>query len=315
MLGTGTTSPVRAVADGSSPTVGSAHRSTPSGSHERPAWPSPRFGLALQPGPDIHGDINGDIHGERSVDRHVPIPRDPYGEELVSRAASLTPDHPDHAAALEAAVEHWTPMALRLARPFRRRTHEPEDLRQVAMTALVQTILRYDPTRGDFPPYAVPTITGEIRRWLRDCRDLVRVPRRLRELDVQVINGMEQLERSLGRVPTMEEVASSIGAPAAEVAEAAQARAARWPGHLDTEVATQQSAVAYEDAGFDVVEERRTVAPLIAALDERSRRVLVLRYFHDMTQTEIAEQVGVSQVQVSRILSRTLATLRERAAA
>jgi len=246
---------------------------------------------------------------------HAPIPRDPVGEELVARAAALPPDDPGHADALEAAVHHWTPMALRLARPFRRRTHEPEDLRQVAMTALVQTILRYDPARGDFPPYAVPTITGEIRRWLRDCRDLVRVPRRLRELDVQVLDHAEQLEKALGRPPTIAEVAERVGAPADEVSAAAQARAARWPGPLDADAPTQQRAVAYEDDGFDVVERRRTVAPLIAALDDRSRHVLVLRYFHDMTQTEIAEQVGVSQVQVSRILSRTLDRLRSRAAA
>lgn len=246
---------------------------------------------------------------------HTPIPRDPVGEELVSRAASLSPEDPEYAEALEAAVQHWTPMALRLSRPFRRRTNEPDDLRQVAMTALVQTIVRYDPARGDFPPYAVPTITGEIRRWLRDCRDLVRVPRRLRELDVQVLDHAEQMEKALGRRPTIHELAEKVGAPADEVSAAAQARAARWPNQLDTEAPAQQRAVAYEDDGFDVVERRRTVAPLIAALDDRSRRVLVLRYFHDMTQTEIAEQVGVSQVQVSRILSRTLDRLRSRAAA
>ncbi|MGF1663296.1 MAG: sigma-70 family RNA polymerase sigma factor [Kineosporiaceae bacterium] len=245
---------------------------------------------------------------------HTPLPRNPVGEELVARAASLPADHPGHADALETAVAHWTPMALRLARPFRRRTHEPEDLRQVAMTALVQTILRYDPVRGDFPPYAVPTITGEIRRWLRDCRDLVRVPRRLRELDVQVLDHAERLEKALGRPPTVAEVADRVGAPADEVADAARARAARRPGPLDSEAPTQQRAVAYTDDGFDVVERRSTVAPLIADLDDRSRRVLVLRYFHDMTQTEIAAQVGVSQVQVSRILARTLDRLRARAA-
>jgi RNA polymerase sigma-B factor len=183
------------------------------------------------------------------------------------------------------------------------------------MTALVQTILRYDPARGDFPPYAVPTITGEIRRWLRDCRDLVRVPRRLRELDVQVMTSTEALEKSLGRVPTVVEVAAEVGAPAEEVTAAAHARAARWPGPLDDDSPVQQWAVAYEEDGYEVVEQRRTVAPLIADLDDRSRRVLVLRYFHDMTQTEIAEQVGVSQVQVSRILSKTLDQLRSRAAA
>lgn len=246
---------------------------------------------------------------------HIPIPRDPVGEELVSRAASLPQDHPEYSEALEAAVRHWTPMALRLSRPFRRRTNEPEDLRQVAMTALVQTIVRYDPVRGDFPPYAVPTITGEIRRWLRDCRDLVRVPRRLRELDMQVLDHTEQMEKALGRRPTIDELAEKVGVPAVEVSAAAQARAVRWPNQLDSEAPTQQRAIAFVDSGFDVVERRRTVAPLIADLDDRSRQVLVLRYFHDMTQTEIAHEVGVSQVQVSRILSRTLGRLRTRVAA
>ncbi len=244
-----------------------------------------------------------------------PFPHDPVGEALVARAASLPPGHADQADALAVAVAHWSPMAMRLARPFRRRTREPEDLGQVAMTALVQTIVRYDPVRGDFPPYAVPTITGEIRRWLRDCRDLVRVPRRLREIDVQALDHAERLEKALGRSPTVTEVADRIGAPVGEVSAAAQARAARWPGPLDAEAPTQQRAVAFTDDGFDIVERRHTVVPLIADLDHRSRQVLVLRYFHDMTQTEIAEQVGVSQVQVSRILARTLDRLRTRAAA
>lgn len=254
---------------------------------------------------------------EPAVDQSTAVyaARDEVGEALVARATSLPADHPQHAAALEAAFAHWAPMALRLSRPFRRRTSERDDLQQVALTALVQAILRYDAERGDFPPYAVPTITGEIRRWLRDGRDLVRVPRRLREIDAEVLNLSERLEKQLGRRPSTGELSNHIGVSVASIREAEDARAARWPGSLDDESVSSHRAVTYLDTALDAVEQRRTVVPLIAELDKRSRDVLVMRYFHEMTQSDIASEVGVSQVQISRILSRTLSQLRSRAAA
>ncbi|MDZ4862575.1 MAG: sigma-70 family RNA polymerase sigma factor [Gemmatimonadota bacterium] len=241
--------------------------------------------------------------------------RDEIGEALVARVASLPVDHPDRPQALEAAFAHWAPMAIRLSRPFLRRTSEREDLKQVALTALVQAILRYDAGRGDFPPYAVPTITGEIRRWLRDARDLVRVPRRLREIDAEVLTLSERLEKEMGRRPTTRELAERTGVSERGIRDAEDARAARWPGSLDDESISSHRAVIYIDKALEVVDQRRTVVPLIAGLDKRSRDVLVMRYFQEMTQSDIASEVGVSQVQVSRILSRTIDQLRGLAAA
>lgn len=241
--------------------------------------------------------------------RPVVRAADPVGEELAAAVATLGPDHPDRAAAVESAVRHWAPMAGRIAGSFRRRTDEPEDLGQVALAALVQAVLRYRPDVGAFPAYAVPCIRGEIRRWMRDVRGLVHVPRRVVELDVRSVVVEEHLVQQLGRHPSTREVGDALGVDREAVRQARAGRAARTTSVLD-QVARHPGA-GYTDARFDLVDARTTVEPLLHRLDERSRTVLVMRYYGERTQSEIADEIGLSQVQVSRIIRRSLDRMRQ----
>lgn len=236
-------------------------------------------------------------------------PADPVGEALVARVAALGPDHPGRDEAVGSAVTHWAPMAARIAGSFRRRTDEPEDLQQVAMAALVQAVLRHRPDVGVFPAYAVPCIRGEIRRWMRDFRGLVHVPRRVVELDLRAVAVEEHLVQQLGRQPSTGETGAALGVDADAVRQARAGRAARGTAALDG--AAWHEAAGYEDARFELVDARTTVEPLLGGLDERSRTVLVMRYYGERTQSEIATEIGVSQVQVSRIIRRSLDRMRQ----
>ncbi|WP_380164874.1 sigma-70 family RNA polymerase sigma factor [Jannaschia sp. R86511] len=236
-------------------------------------------------------------------------PDDAVGEGLAQAVAALAPEHPARAAAVAAAVAHWAPMAGRIAGSFRRRTREPEDLRQVAMPALVQALLRYEPGVGAFPAYAVPCITGEIRRWLRDFRGLVHVPRRVVELDVRAVAVEEHLLQQLGRSPSSSEVGLALGVDREAVRRARAGRAARHTDPVDA--VAWHPATGFHDPGLELVDDRAAVEPLLERLDERSRTVLVMRYFGERTQSEIATEVGLSQVQVSRIIRRSLDRLRQ----
>jgi RNA polymerase sigma-B factor len=237
---------------------------------------------------------------------------DPEGERLVARVAGLDPTDSEHAGAVADAVAHWAPMASRISGSFRARTSEPEDLRQVAMTALVQAVLRYRPEVGAFPSYAVPCITGEIRRWMRDFRGLVHVPRRVVELDVRSVAVEEGLVQRLGRQPSHHELGAELGVSGEAVGRARAGRAARTVSTLEAE-GRRAARVGYEDVRLSGVEDRIRVEPLLSTLDERSRTVLVMRYYGERTQSEIAHEIGVSQVQVSRILRRSLEQMRQHA--
>lgn len=239
-------------------------------------------------------------------------PDDLVGEALAAAVAELGPDHPGRAAAVDAAVAHWTPMAIRIAGSFRRRTNEPEDLRQVALAALVQAVLRYRPVVGAFPSYAVPCISGEIRRWMRDFRGLVHVPRRVVELDVRSVAVEEHLLHQLGRSPSTGELGDALGVDREAVHQARAGRAARTTSSVDA--LTWHPGAGYDDPGLGRVEDRSTVGPLLERLDERSRTVLVMRYYGERTQSEIATEIGVSQVQVSRIIRSSLDRMRRPAA-
>lgn len=240
-------------------------------------------------------------------------PPDPLGELLVARVAATAVGSDEHTEAVARAVGHWSPMAARIAGGFRRRTSEPEDLQQVAMTALVQAVLRYRPEVGAFPSYAVPCIGGEVRRWLRDSRGLVHVPRRVVELDVQAVRTEERLQHELGRVPSTAELGAELGVAADEVRQARAGRAARTLQPLDSPQVAGRSG--REDTALDRAEDRAVVTPLLHGLDARSRAVLVMRYYGQRTQQEIAAEIGVSQVQVSRILRRSLDRMRSLALA
>lgn len=214
-------------------------------------------------------------------------------------------------------VERWLPLARQLAGHYRVRDESYEDLLQVASLGLLKAIEGFDPDRGiAFTSYAVPTILGELRRHFRDRAWSVRVPRALQELALKTEKATARLTPELGRVPTVEEVADACDATLEEVLEARMAgdayRATSFeaPRGDDPEAPTLGDALGGDDEEFERAEARATLDVLLEALPERDRQVLQLRFEQDMTQTEIARRVGVSQMAVSRIIRRSIDRMR-----
>jgi len=217
----------------------------------------------------------------------------------------------------ERASVEYMPLARRLARRFHRGREPLEDLEQVAYLGLVKAVERYDPAYGArFSSFAIPTISGELRRHFRDTTWRLHLPRGVQEAALDVARATDELSGRLGRAPTIGELAEATGLEVEEVTEALHAREVQEVSSLDQPVGaddggerTVAETVGNDDDRFDLVDHLATVAPLVEALPERERRVLFLRFARDMTQTEIAEQVGCSQMQVSRLLRRAIARL------
>ncbi len=214
-------------------------------------------------------------------------------------------------------VRRFTPLARALASRFPHAREPLEDLVQVAYVGLIKAIDGFDPARGrPFTAYAVPTILGEIRRHFRDHVPRLRLPRRLQELTLAVEDAVDRLTETAGRAPTTGEIAQALGIEEEQVLEALEAAQARQTLSLDAprsqdldDAAPAVELVGDEDPGFDRVEAQ--LASEDAALDERERRVLRLRFEGDMTQSEVGDLLGVSQMQVSRIQRRALGKLLE----
>lgn len=243
---------------------------------------------------------------------------DPEGPEaLLERAASAPPAL--RRRLVDRVVVDHLPVARALAARFRDRGEPLDDLVQVACLALVKAAQHYEPGRGrGFLPYAVPTITGELCRHFRDRSWGVRPPRRLQELRTAVGAAAAELTQACGRPPTAEELAAALGVAAAEVREALTASRDLRLTSLDAvlEDGSGDGACALgdvlgvEEAGYDTVVDLLSAREALSALSARDRRVLVLRYHHGWTQARIAAEVGVSQVQVSRLLARMLSGVR-----
>lgn len=210
-----------------------------------------------------------------------------------------------------------------LARRFQRGGESLEDLEQVAYLGLVLAIDRFDPERGvEFATFAVPTILGELKRHLRDRAWAVRVPRRVKELHLATSAARERLQHQLGRAPTVEELAAELGTSDEDILQALEAARGYRASSIDATSGgdddgdTALSArLGDDDARYDAVEDVTTAAPVLAGLGERDQLILRLRFFHDMTQAEIAERLGVSQVHVSRLLAGILADVRRQVGA
>lgn len=219
--------------------------------------------------------------------------------------------------AREALVRRYLPLARKLARRYRGAREPLDDLEQVASLGLVKAIDRYDPDRGiGFQHFAVPTIVGELKRYFRDCGWAVHMPRGIQELALQVAQAQRQLTAQTGREPTYNEVAEFLELSVTEVLEAAEAAGAHHAVSFDTphddgdgEAATLGESIGQTDERFELVDLTASLAPAVRQLSERDRHVLALRFVEDRTQSEIADQVGVSQMQVSRILGKTLERL------
>jgi RNA polymerase sigma-B factor len=223
----------------------------------------------------------------------------------------------------EMLVERFLPLARALARRYQR-TGEPfDDLFQVACLGLVKAIDRFDLDRDvAFSTYAVPTIMGEIRRYLRDSTWSVRVPRALQELTLRVDKNVIELASDLHRQPTVAEIARAAAATQEQVLDALQAAGAYRATSLDTPRAGEDEAcdtlgdtVASTEQGFGLAEDRATLAQLLRAITPREREVLHLRFEENLTQRQIGQRIGVSQMQTSRIIRHSIARLRTAARA
>ncbi|MGH2760808.1 MAG: SigB/SigF/SigG family RNA polymerase sigma factor [Actinomycetota bacterium] len=211
-------------------------------------------------------------------------------------------------------VEIFRPLTESLARRYHGYGEALEDLVQVASIGLLNAIDRFDVGRGiTFPAFATPTIVGELKRHFRDRGWSVRVPRRLQENTLKIRQTMPDLAQSLGRSPTVAELADASGMTEDDVLEASEALLAYSATSLDTPLGDEVTlGETLADAGGDIeiAEEWADLAPHIARLPDRERTILALRFFRGLTQTEIAEEVGLSQMHVSRLLGRALGTLR-----
>lgn len=236
--------------------------------------------------------------------------------DLLQQVAETT--DPERAAELrERVVVINRGVAEAVAARYRQRGVALDDLHQVAFEGLTKAVMRFDPElRNDLLTYAVPTIRGELQRYFRDHGWTVRPPRRIQETQWLVNQSVERLTHELEREPTAEEVARELGIPVEEYQETAAAVGCFQPTSLDQPAATGSVAsmgdlLAADDHDTDASEARVTLAPVVRRLPERDRRILYLRFFEDRTQEEIGQDLGVTQMQVSRLLSRILGTLKE----
>ena len=217
-------------------------------------------------------------------------------------------------------VRRFMPLAAQLARRYAGSREPLDDLLQVASLGLIKAVDRYDASRGNaFSSFAVPTILGELKRHFRDVGWAVHVPRALQELSLRVRNEVDQMSRALGRSPTAAEIAKSLGEPVESVIEALESATAHHAMSLDAPMRSSDGddgdsawhdRLGMEEEGYDRAEWHGTLQRGIRALPERDRLILALRFEEELTQSEIAQRIGVSQMHVSRLLRRALDRLR-----
>ncbi len=236
--------------------------------------------------------------------------------------ATLDSESNRHQRLREAVIERCLPLADHIARRFRNRGEPTEDLVQVARVGLVNAVNRFNVDNGaEFLSFAVPTMMGEVRRHFRDHGWSVKVPRRLKELNSELKRSRDELSHQLRRAPTASELAAKMGIDREELVQAQIAASAYSTLSADTPVGADDEAAGRSitdtvgdlDHNLDKVLDVETVRPLVAALPERERTILLLRFFENMTQTQIAERLGISQMHVSRLLAKSLASLRRQA--
>jgi RNA polymerase sigma-B factor len=214
------------------------------------------------------------------------------------------------------------PVARAIASRYRGRGVSTQDLEQIAYEGLVKAVHRFDPSvRSDLLTYAVPTIRGEITRHFRDHGWMVRPPRRIQEMQWQITRSTERLSSELGRTPTDAEISVDLGCDEAAVSEALRAFGSFNPVSLDrplldsSDLTLADTLTTDDQAALDVAEARAGLGPALRQLDARDRRILFMRFFEDKTQAEIGQTLGITQMQVSRLLTRILRELRGELAA
>ncbi|MGW0941580.1 RNA polymerase sigma factor SigF [Streptomyces sp. NPDC002623] len=273
-------------------------QSVPGTQHEPPPPPAPPAPPAT-PAPPAPGDRSG-------------------ARAMFVELRGLRDGSPEYAEMRNQLVRMHLPLVEHLARRFRNRGEPLDDLTQVATIGLIKSVDRFDPERGvEFSTYATPTVVGEIKRHFRDKGWAVRVPRRLQELRLALTTATAELSQQHGRSPTVHELAEKLAISEEEVLEGLESANAYSTLSLDVPDTDDESpAVAdtlgAEDEALEGVEYRESLKPLLEDLPPREKRILLLRFFGNMTQSQIAQEVGISQMHVSRLLARTLAQLREK---
>ena len=257
----------------------------------------------------------------RRVPRQPARPVKPGVDEaavsLLHRLADLPQQAPDRAAVRARAIEAWLPLARHLAQRFHGRGEPLDDLVQIATVGLIKAIDRFDPEYGnDFAAYAVPTIVGEIKRHFRDRTWDIRVPRRLQELKLDINEATATLAQRLGRSPTITDIAGYLQRSEEDIIEGLEGARAYSAVSLQTLVGAGIDGTelgdlfGQDDPDLALAEFRASLGPALDALSPREQHIIILRFFGNLTQTQIADRVGISQMHVSRLLARSLATLR-----
>jgi RNA polymerase sigma-B factor len=247
------------------------------------------------------------------------FPDEPPDEELLARCQGLTADSRDRAAAREMLVRRYKPLVRHCVRAYRGSPEPVEDLMQVGYVGLLKAINNFDPGFGrGLRAYAVPCITGEIKRYFRDKRWQVRVTRPVQELLLEMRGAAEDLTHELGRHPADTELAARLGVTAEDLREARQAQEGFTALSLDAPLAGPDdpsplgSLLGEEDPAMDRAVDMEAVTRHWEELPRREQRILVLRFYGNLTQEEIAGRLGISQMHVSRLLARALSQLRDR---
>lgn len=232
--------------------------------------------------------------------------------ELLDRLSALTPaDTTEYTAVRDELVTMHLPLVRHLARKYADRGEPIEDLVQIGTVGLITALDRFDNDRGtELSSFAGPYITGEIRRHFRDKAWSVRIPRGLQELQGPLAAAIERLTRDLQRSPTVAELAAALAVPEDVVLDAMEARHSYSASSLDAALEAGTLALPEIDAALERIDERETLEPLLQALPERERLIIARRFFDEWSQRQIADELGISQMHVSRILARTLASLR-----
>ena len=261
------------------------------------------------------------IGGPEPPNGEVPF-QAPYGErlselserELLARVRDYK-DQPSR----EELITRYLPLVKSLARRFASRGQAVEDLVQVGSIGLIKAIDRFDLERGvELSTYATPTILGEIKRYFRDKGWAVKVPRALQDLNVRLNRVIERLTVELNRSPTIAELATATGANEEEVVEALESGRAYssvsiYSGGTNDEDESLEllDCLGMEEGAYEIFEQRRMLAPAMEHLDPRERLILHLRFFEGMTQTQVAARIGISQMHVSRLIRKSIETLRQ----
>jgi len=251
----------------------------------------------------------------RALSSNPPDAGQDHGEAVLVLMNQLAPGAVGRSGLRAQAIEWFLPMAVLLARRFAGRGEPLADLTQVAAIGLMQAVDRFDINRGTaFASYAMPTINGELKRYFRDSAWIVRVPRRLQELKPRLGTATEELAQELRESPSAGQLAARLEVSRGDVLLARNCATAYRPVSIERPVLSHSNlhlvdTLAADDRGHDAVDDRETLQVLLATLPARDQQIVRMRFYGDMTQTQIAAKVGISQMHVSRLLTRSLAVL------